>query len=377
MNYYKNVSQIQFCDLETVKDLAVNIKHDGNIFIDITWEGNAFDTWSVNYYLFMYIVRRLNPNSYIYVIANSTHYPDAEKFERADIDDILFVDYFLYRVYRQIVCKRVSEISPYWNPQNTKFLMLTGKPRQFRLDLLKKLIDRDLLKHAEYSLHLGPSAEDDTLKSYERNPDGIDIARTWPHYGGIPYDVRLYHNALFQIITETKFELTSDSRWITEKTWLSIANRRPFILAGDTGTLDLLSNLGFHTFRQHLPNYDYNDLNDYELKLQAIVDNASYWLEHINGQADIINQEIEDNYNQFIKLAKFNEFKIDRFIAKHDLECSAEQLVPTGDWSIHDPWRNFYERVKADHWPEFMPFDQLPKDIQEECVEQFGWLNGQ
>lgn len=57
--------------------------------------------------------------------------------------------------------------------------------------------------------------------------------------------------------------------------------------------------------------------------------------------------------------------------------CPRDHFVMIGDIFYHpdmpDSWELFYNNVKDPTWPEFLPFDQLPKQIQQECQEVHGW----
>jgi hypothetical protein len=184
---------------------------------------------------------------------------------------ILYIDFFFWRVYQEIIIKQTNKTNPQWNADADKFLFLTGKPNKInRVGLLWELYKKDLLKHAIWSLYGQDSDRKSTLKilanqgvtpdvanqfinEYQCIPDNI-VPMPWPnggtHYGGIPYDDTLYANVKFRIISETGFQSDSKKPWVTEKTWLTIVNCCPFILAGDTGSLDYLESLGFRTFKK-------------------------------------------------------------------------------------------------------------------------------
>lgn len=263
--------------------------------------------------------------------------------------DLVFVDYFLWRVYNEVVLKQKCEISTEWNRNATKFLFLTGKPNKIhRLRLLYKLSRAKLLNSAVWSLLLPENLNDvdrtlipelseleffDFLKTHESNPDDISPdyqARGELHYGGLPYNVELYKNSLFRLVSETYF-FTSDGwvPWITEKTWLTILNRLPFIMAGDTRTLDRLEQKGFKGFAeyQRIPDYNYC-LRPREENLDLIVHNVEQWISNMEHK-DQIQRDVEHNYHRFIELAKINQQKINNAIKTPGITC--DDVIPTCD----------------------------------------------
>ena len=44
--------------------------------------------------------------------------------------DVLYVDYFLWRTYNEIVTRKKSQINPAWTYNSKQFLCLTGKPQK-------------------------------------------------------------------------------------------------------------------------------------------------------------------------------------------------------------------------------------------------------
>jgi hypothetical protein len=167
-----------------------------------------------------------------------------------------------------------------------------------------------------------------------------------------------------------------DRAWVTEKTWLSIINRRPFIMAGDIGTLKKLKQMGFRTFEQYLKTPNYDELCDPEQRLTAIVDNTQHWLEHIQKYQDLILHDIEHNFNRLIELATVNLENIQKIIDKHKLDLPATVLVPLYDGISNIKWKKFYAGVRDISWPDCdteNDFINLPEWIQKECIEVFGY----
>ena len=197
------------------------------------------------------------------------------------------------------------------------------------------------------------------------------------HYGGTPFDTGLYQNCAFQVVSETLFvnELNLPI-WITEKTWLAILNHRPFIVAGESGILKKLKQLGFRTFDQCLLIGDYDSINDNEKRLDAIVKNTKDWLVNISNYSDQIQQDVNYNFHQFQHLVEQNQKKITERIIAYNIDCDISDVVLLIDIHQHAQWQNWYERVRDVSWPD-CPSEQdfwtLPENVRTECIEVFGY----
>ena len=257
---------------------------------------------------------------------------------------VYYIDYFLWRTYDKIVLQKKSKTNDKWNSEADKFLFLTGKPnRPHRLRLLWKL--SNFLDKAIWSLHLNDSIKnecrklipeldkiefDNFIDKNTNNPDKIQITYQEQslHYGGIPYDEKIFKQSLFRIISETNFN-ENNNPWITEKTWLTMLNKVPFILAGDQGSLHKLKNLGFKTFEQYLPVPTYDTINSKEQKLDAIIKNCEHWLKN-KFDKEKINSDIEHNYNRLVGIALNNKTALEKICADYQIK-KAEDICSTKD----------------------------------------------
>lgn len=250
--------------------------------------------------------------------------------------EIFFIEYFIWRTCRKVLDHGVCGHNKKWNHNATKFMMLNGKPhRKHRIRLLWKL--SHLLENATWSLHvhqgtydqcraLIPELDDQQFEEFvnrhNRNPDNIEmqLMSNTTHYGGIPYDPDLYTNSLFSVISECHFN-TMDDRvpWLTEKTYIPILNKVPFIIAGDNGSLSALNDLGFKTFEQYLPQSDYDTVVGSPQKLDVLVENTQYWVENMEDK-DSINADVEHNHVRLLELASSNRQRLMELCDKHNLD---------------------------------------------------------
>jgi hypothetical protein len=414
---------ITFHGLKEAIELINQHQNDDHvvIFLDHLWEVNLIDSID-RIEKFVNLIRKKRPSWKIFAKLNSANQPLINSINRLDINDVLFVDFFLYRVYNEVVVhKKSSFLQPTQSTDydKNKFLFLTGKAHKYhRIGLLRKFIDTGLIKSAEWSLFyftenklinertrqllpdLGDDEFDEFMRTWSRNPDNIDVATTLNtkapgfEYCGIPYDVRLYRDTDFSVISETTFKNSTIDRnfeninnpWITEKIWIPILNKHPFIIAGDVDILHKLEQLGFDTFREFLKIPDYDKITDPDIRLDAVVQNTAYFLQNLNKNKQLINQLTIKNSRCFDKMATENSKKIVDFMEKHDLlECSMDDIVSTKD--RHDDYQirktqdrhfaKFYNDIKDSSWPDCSTVDQffqLPTHIRDECTNIFGYI---
>lgn len=266
-------------------------------------------------------------------------------------DKIEFVNFHLWRNYNEIINKKQSGINPSWNAKSSQFLFLTGKPdRQHRVRLLWKFEQAELLDQCCWSFWYNPdnlaplkslipevpeSQLIARLDSWLRNPDNIEMNRVGSsfHYCGVPYDVSLFSNSRFRVISESVYGDNVPSGlanyWLGEKTYVTLFNRVPWIIAGQPGSLQWLRSEGYETFDQHLLE-SYDMMLNGEQRLNAIVNNTKFWLKEI-PEPDLVRQKIEHNFDRAVTQAQEYETVLTNLITEFDIQAVPEQLVPTVD----------------------------------------------
>jgi len=264
-------------------------------------------------------------------------------------EEIVFVDFFAYRCYQELVIKKTSLCNDKWNPKATKFLYLTGTARFNRLRMFYKLYSANLLDKTTWSLFLpeDPTLLDpkwipeihntavfDFFKPYETSPDNMP---SMVHFDGskvvgeaLRYDYMMYQNSLFRLIAETDAEMfrrRPSAARLTEKTWTTIANRLPFLILGQTSSLKSLKTQNIKTFEQYTKIPEYDRIKDIEDRMDAITENVAYWLQGM--PVDSINADVEHNYQQFIDIGQNIQQQLENLVHKHNLNISFDELLPT------------------------------------------------
>ena len=251
-----------------------------------------------------------------------------------ELPDVYKLDYFLAQTFVKII-EDGHPINPSWNHSADKALFLMGKANKIhRVGLLAKLYEHQLLDRLEWSFHTEQGITDlcrDILRHYSDYNfkkflnicvKDLDSIKTNLHYDafnyiGFPYDVTVYENTCLSIVSETEFsQCPIGYEWITEKTWRTIANRHPFVMASSPGTLAKLKSFGFRTFENYMLDSEYDQITDDFARLQAIVNNIEYFMNTRQDHVDSIAADVEHNFQLFKDLARSEIAKLQSFMNK-------------------------------------------------------------
>ena len=342
---YENSDQYADHVIQQAKNNKRSVQTDADNFLLVTtllWERHLLDDFQLYKNLFESFKRKKIKT----ILILDSHYLDKEISGLST--EMYYVNYFLWRTYDKVVRQNKSKINLTWHDNSKKFLILNGKPgRTNRIRLLWKL--KQYLSHAIWSLHVHSGTKhecrsllpelsdqefDTFVKEYNNNPDQANIIfqENSLHYGGIPYDEKMFGNSLFRVITETDFVVREDvSPWLTEKTFITILNNLPFIMAGDNNSLYKLRNMGFRTFENYLPIPHYDELRDEEKKLDAIVANTAYWIGSMQDK-EAIAEDVRHNHERLIDIANENLKNLENICKKHNISPSrVEEICTTFD----------------------------------------------
>jgi hypothetical protein len=118
-------------------------------------------------------------------------------------------------------------------------------------------------------------------------------------------DPGVFKNTKFSVISEgNAYPPSTSYRFLTEKTWRTIVNRHPFILAGNSEQAVYANDRGIITFNQYFTDNFYL-LENEEDRLDQITVNAKCWLDYMDINS--INADVERNYSMFFSIAESQE----------------------------------------------------------------------
>lgn len=220
--------------------------------------------------------------------------------------------------------------STFWNSDSNKKLILTGIPSRInRIYLLSKLWKQSKLENTIWTLfepfssrvkrdcrlitkHLSDDEYQDfcdvAFKRLELDPveslnfELVSLSKL-NHFA---ISKSYFEQTSLSIVCETFFKKGQPQKDLSEKTWRAIYNRHPFIIAGTIGIRKTLEELGFKTFIEYMK-YDYDEISDPYARVDAILENAEYFLFNIENNKESINRDIEYNFNKFLELVEQNK----------------------------------------------------------------------
>jgi len=377
------------------KSIIAQLGNNRILIISYLWESVDPDSCQKIFKKFIARLKAQIPGLVIIQIANSWYKNQNIKLIRTDA--IYYLDFFLLRVFYKILVEEESTPATIWNSNSKKLLFLTGKPYKInRVRLLYKLVTKELIDQTTWSFackNLNEINQSSVYINEMTHEEFTEFVKKYTNFPdkyfsptGIPYGPYLYKNKLFNLISETDFDRVWVAPWITEKTWLTIVNCLPFIVAGEHKTLQRLQEMGFKTFEDYLliPNYDNPDNANYlhyrsqgffqyskskqlwhefyravrgpdwpesleflqintlpqnwqdeilqsyrcgiqtdsELRIDAIIQNVEFWLDHIAQYETQVRADIQTNYNRFIELGEKNLQDVYNIQKLHGLEGS-------------------------------------------------------
>lgn len=371
------------------------------LVLTIVWETCDPIYWKDNFQQFLTQLKQLHNNLEIIIIFESWFSPFRLNF--TSVDGVYYIDFWVYKVYESLIVQKTAESATEWNSDSQNILFMTGKPNKIhRTRLLYKLLKSEIKNCLVWSYGVNPQHADESLVylnelSVDQQQEFLNLAQrdldgelgSLKGHCGTTFSSSIYKNSVLQIISETDFDRPLSQPFITEKTWISIVNHRPFIVASELGHLTKLNKHGIRTFNQYLaiPNYDdpnlenfleykldlYNgkqfsctqeidnwklfyrnfkdplwqDINSFdnidqlpeyvqhelqlayrpgcyslgEIRLDAIVENASFFTKHLVEYAEQINEDVNHNFQIFLGLAKNAQKTLEDLQAKHQLSC--------------------------------------------------------
>jgi len=207
-----------------------------------------------------------------------------------------------------------------------KFLLLNGRARSHRIQLLAKLkglLDQSIWTNLDSAT--GPIQLLDTKYEY----DHVANATALPNSGFVKHQLfdnkwgdvyikeNLYQDTYFSIVTETVFDYPYSFR--TEKIWKPIAIGHPWIAVANQGFYKGMHNLGFRTF-DHIIDESFDQIDNNQDRLNRIVkvvtdlcqqdlvsfldstrEVCKYNQQHLLEMRPKVREEFPDRFFQFIK----------------------------------------------------------------------------
>lgn len=205
-----------------------------------------------------------------------------------------------------------------WSKPYLSLNRLHVNDRSYRLNLVARLCEQNLLEHGHVSLHLDQN-EYGSWREEINSPDtrlskqareliaknlsqplildhAVSTGKISADFGHQEFE--LWKSGLWHIVTETVFY--HDKLHLTEKVFKPIVAQRPFMLAAAPGNLSYLKSYGFETFDRWIDE-SYDTIADPDQRLQAIVDQTQRLCSMSTSDLQQMHREmqpvLEHNFN--------------------------------------------------------------------------------
>lgn len=214
---------------------------------------------------------------------------------------ILNNDFYYFWAYKTVYHSK-EPIGHNYNVRKC-FTSLNGKKRYYRSCFVDTMAKYKLQFNNYISMNLWNWSNDDYPFEYLKNEpmilDGISKSDYW----NLP--VTELKDSMFSVVSESGI---CDTDFITEKTWLPIYNKRPFIIFGPVGIHSKLKKMGFEIFEEYF-DYSFDNEKDYKIKSEEIVRQVAA-CEKINYNKELkkIKHKLEHNHNLLIQKVRSGEW---------------------------------------------------------------------
>lgn len=410
--------QWRSCDIDFALDKLMNKHgHHDKLILFVDCYSELFEDLNMNGVCeFLHRLRSNKPNWKIIFIADVWYKKNMASLTWPRLEMFL-IDWDLYSTGVRLLEHHVSATAFRWPWNQSRFLCQTGSPlRLNRLGLLWKFYQLNLLdpsiclwsmfrdrspvaeiRFAEV-LSYFPDLSSATLRKFYNDfqnsldSDPVPWGPSHMKRFQLQYDVRIYTQTKFSVISETSFA-NYKAPSITEKTYKAIMNHHPFILAGDVGACRYLNSKAFVSYDQFMLHPDYDTVEDPVTRLDQVVQNAQHWLVNIHSYKNEITEITRYNFDRMIHLYKEQKRRLEDFIRSTSLDFTKEQFLIHCNTEFlpyrcnlqehiqhkHDTeFAEFYNNVRDPDWPDCtteLNFFDLSQDIQNELCVKYGYVH--
>lgn len=191
--------------------------------------------------------------------------------------------------YFETVCRehhvKLTDIPTFYDPctKEKTFLCYNRKARKHRLDLLEKLLEKNLIGNSYFSFmdRNISKVQDYPLINQHKHLFPINFESGGARYNPItiiPQDHLYFKNSLFSVVTETIFtekksnneRVLKDAIFFSEKIFKPIIMLHPFILLARPYSLKKLRDRGYMTF-DGIIDESYDSIEDDDERLHRVV----------------------------------------------------------------------------------------------------------
>lgn len=235
------------------------------------------------------------------IVLNNKEYVNyiRDFYDKFDFEYEYWNTWHLFELVNDIIEKRQIH-----NTLNYKkaFTSLNHRARKERCMFLDKLAEHDLIDNNFVTWHLSDSDYpfkyfDNKTRTLEETINLPNVPEALPFlYPSAPKYA--FENSLWSVVSEFTFD--DDPNFlasVTEKTYLPILHKRPFLVLGCVNLTHKIKDLGFRLYDTYI-NYDYDSLENFKDRLDKFI----LEVEKVNNSDhrkihNMLRDDIEFNYN--------------------------------------------------------------------------------
>ena len=176
------------------------------------------------------------------------------------------------------------------------FLSLNRHPHIHRCDLMDSLAKHNLLDNGCISWHFLPNNYDWRHWKPSTLVLDSDFATNFDSYQSVPIE---FNTTFMSVIAES----TMKSHFITEKTWMSVFLKKPFLIWGPPKIHQYFASLGFKLYDE-IFDYRFDKVKDPNQRLEMFVQQLIKLKEQdLSKMKRQIHETLEFNYNHAVQIA--------------------------------------------------------------------------
>ena len=315
------------CCNSVARQINLAFLNQRNLLINLTWFGPQFDNDTWDTLLDFKINNKQFDNVFFLATVDPPYLNVTELQEVKNMVSALKVFYLgnfdsehHFNFFAPVIAEKFKK---YTDEEllltDIKYLYVNynRKPKQHRVDFVKKLIQQDLTKLG--TVTLGTDATNDLLFTIgEQDEDYLKWGNSKNHWGqfGVPHDMYSLHRldiwreTFLYINGATEFNPVNDL-FCQQDTFKPMLGLRPFVINGVQRTYRWLRLNGFKTFNHYWSHIDIENGPVHDTLIELITHlkklDSSEILEMYNNMLP----ELMHNRNRFFEFAKEQQYKID------------------------------------------------------------------
>lgn len=242
----------------------------------------------------------VNKNN-IQVVITFCSYPSDFYNERAQFfNDIKIVHWPTYWLNWTMMCSNMLNFDVEYKEFKYPFICLNNKNHSHRCALIDELARNNLLDKGIVTWHRFPREQSSKFnyefKYYDDSLRFIDDDfHTILDSFLIP---KQYHESFLHVVGEATLKVTC----ISEKTWLPILYKKPFVIMGIEGINQKLKELGFELYDEII-DYSFDSEPDMQKRAHAISENVKRISEqNVNDLYQLVKEKTIRNYNNYMRV---------------------------------------------------------------------------